>query len=59
MTSQADRVAMAQSTLLPLKVRQELQKAAALTDEKERHYAIDEIVDRARRNHPQYFNHNP
>lgn len=44
------------STLLPEEVRKALVKAAMVTDELERRRAIEEVVEKATRKFPQYFN---
>jgi predicted nuclease of restriction endonuclease-like RecB superfamily len=44
------------STLLPQEVREALVKAAMITDELERRRAIEEVVERATRKYPQFFN---
>lgn len=55
-TSPANRRdSLPQSTLLPASVRQELLAAAQVKDARTRHWLIDEIIDRAKRNHPHFF----
>lgn len=51
------RDALPQSTTLPAKVRQELIAASRIADERTRHWEIDKIIERAKRNHPQFFKH--
>lgn len=43
------------STLLPAKVREDLVKASKIDDDVIRSRTIDQVVERAKRDYPQFF----